>query len=187
MRDRFGTRKYCSGFTLIEVLMTMVVLAILVAIAVPTFSVWYPNYRLRSAAMDLYTNFQMTKSKAINNNREYAVVFNLGGGSYQIVSGGNDGSISSAGDNVVEETITLSKYESGVNYGPGSAVNNWNGDAIGSSVTFGGNQEVFTGRGTANSNGTVYVQNKNNVRAYAVTGVMSGFIKMRKWNGAAWQ
>jgi prepilin-type N-terminal cleavage/methylation domain-containing protein len=42
--------KLLSGFTLIEVLMTIVVLAILAAVAVPGFSVWLPNYRLKAAA-----------------------------------------------------------------------------------------------------------------------------------------
>ncbi len=187
MRDCFGTIRRCSGFTVIELLITAVVLAIMATIAVPTYSVWYPNYRLRGAAMDIYTNFQLAKSKAISNNREYAMVFNSAGGSYQIVSGGNDGSIAAAGDNVVELTVTLADYGSGVRYGAGSAANNWNSDAIGDTITFTSDQEVFTGRGTANSNGTVYIQNNKNVKSYAVTGVISGFIRMRDWNGTAWQ
>ncbi len=186
MIDRLGIRRKYSGFTLIELLIAIVVLSVLAGIAIPAFSLWYPNYRLRSAGVDLYTNFQLTKSKAIGNNREYALVFNLGGGSYQVVSGGADGFISTVGDNVVEKTITLADYGSGVRYGWGNAATKWNGDAVGASITFAGNQAKFTARGTGD-NGAVVVQNNKNDRAYAVTSILSGFIRMQKFDGAAWQ
>jgi len=33
----------------------------------------------------------------------------------------------------------------------------------------------------------VVVQNNKNDRAYAVTSILSGFIRMQKFDGAAWQ
>jgi len=68
--------KLLSGFTFIEVLMTIVVLAILAAVAVPGFSVWLPNYRLKAAARDMVSNFQLAKLTAVKRNTNCAITFN---------------------------------------------------------------------------------------------------------------
>jgi len=64
-----------DGFTLIELLVTMVVLAIMITIAIPVFAVWLPDYRLRAAARDLYSNSQLAKLTAVRNNSNCTIVF----------------------------------------------------------------------------------------------------------------
>ncbi|MCF8061428.1 MAG: prepilin-type N-terminal cleavage/methylation domain-containing protein, partial [Deltaproteobacteria bacterium] len=44
------TRKQ-TGFTLLELMITMAIAAALIGVAVPAFSVWLPNYRLRNVAL----------------------------------------------------------------------------------------------------------------------------------------
>jgi type IV fimbrial biogenesis protein FimT len=65
-----------SGFTLVEVLMTIGVLAVLAAVAVPGFSVWLPNHRLKAAARDVVSNFQLAKLTAVKRNTNCAITFN---------------------------------------------------------------------------------------------------------------
>ena len=79
--------KLLSGFTLIEALMTIVVLAILAAVAVPGFSVWLPNYRLKAAARDMVSNFQLAKLTAVKRNTNCAITFNqaIGARTYDYV------------------------------------------------------------------------------------------------------
>jgi type IV fimbrial biogenesis protein FimT len=76
-----------DGFTLIELLVTMVVLAIVTAITIPVFARWLPDYRLRAAARDLYSNFQLAKMTAVRNNSNCAITFNqaIGGTVYDYV------------------------------------------------------------------------------------------------------
>ena len=50
---------------MIEMLVVMVVLSILAALAVPTFSRWYPNYRLKAAAREVYSTLQTARLAAI--------------------------------------------------------------------------------------------------------------------------
>jgi len=185
-----------EAFTFIELLATLVVLGIVTSIAIPTFSRWLPNYRLKSAANDLFSELQSAKMQAIRDNGECALVFNAGGGSYQVISGGADGDYSTAGDNVVQKTFTLSQYGSGTAYGSGNATTNATqgggalpGDGISFSEVTGANDNtvVFNSRGMINSSagGYVYLQNSKN-DTYAVGVLGSGVIRMKKWDGSAW-
>ena len=71
----FSSRKAESGLTLIEIFVVLVLMAILAAAAIPAFSVWLPNYRLKNAARDLYSNLQLAKMGAVSKNRDWAVIF----------------------------------------------------------------------------------------------------------------
>jgi prepilin-type N-terminal cleavage/methylation domain-containing protein len=176
-----------NGFTMIELLVTFVILGIVSAIAIPGFARWYPGYRLKNASRDLYSNMQLAKMGAVRNNGEWAIFFNAGGGSYQVISGGADGDYSTAGDNIIEKTITLADYESGVSYGHGSATAPI-GSAFGDEITFNANTVVFNPRSMINSitGGYVYLQNNKN-NTYAVGALGTGVILMRSWTGTAWQ
>ena len=64
-----------SGFTIVELIIVIALIGILAAFAVPNFIGWLPNYRLRSAAQDLYSNFQKAKLTAVKRNKNCAVRF----------------------------------------------------------------------------------------------------------------
>jgi Tfp pilus assembly protein FimT len=177
-----------KAFTLIELLTTFIILGIMLTLAIPAFSRWLPNYHLRSASDDLQSEFQLTKMKAIKDNGEWALVFNAGAGTYQVVSGGADGNYSTAGDNVVVKTVTLSQYGSGTRYGHGAATAAIGGGGFDNEITFAADTVVFNGRGMINSaaGGYVYLQNNEN-GTYGAGVLSSGVVIVRKWDGAAWK
>ena len=65
-----------SGFSLIELVIVIAVIAIIASFAVPSFISWRNKAQLGQAARDLYGNFQKAKMEAARSNRNCAVSFN---------------------------------------------------------------------------------------------------------------
>ena len=186
------TRK--SGFTLVDLVATFAVLGIVVTIAIPAFSTWLPDQRLKTAARDLYSNMQLTKIGAIKSNAQWAIVFNAGAtpGRYFICSddGANDtwdGPTAMGGDDVAERTLDLRNYKSAVAYGHGNAATDIPGDTFpGDNISYTSNVAVFNPRGTCKG-GYVYLDNLKKTTTYGIGTRTSGVIRLRKWTGSAWE
>ncbi len=76
-----------SGFTLIELMVVIAIIAILSAIAVPSIMAWLPNMRLKAAARDVYSNIQRARVEAVKRNtcitiKFTTVVYPTTGGGY---------------------------------------------------------------------------------------------------------
>jgi prepilin-type N-terminal cleavage/methylation domain-containing protein len=184
------TRK--DGFTIIELLVTIVVLAIVAAIAIPGFSRWLPDRRLRVAARDVYSNMQLAKLGAVRSNTDWAIVFDTTAGAqrYQVCSDSGDGSWATTGDNAVEKTVNLADYESGIAYGHGNATDDIPGGGAppADDITYASDVAVFNPRGTG-SGGYVYLENSKNTITYGVGTRTTGAIRLLKWNSSSadWQ
>ena len=180
--------KEASGFTLVELVVTFVIIAILAGAAIPALSVWMPNYRLRRAAMDIFSNLQWAKMQAIRTNRQHAVFFNTAGdGSYEVVDCGADGTYTGSGDDVTIRRVSLLDYDDSGNirYGHATATTPV-GTTFGDEVTYPSpdNVATFNSRGFGN-NGYVYLENDKNT-TYAVGSTTAGVIILRKWNGTTY-
>lgn len=64
-----------SGFTLVELMVTVAVLAILMALAGPSFEDFMQRYRLRGAADEVASIVANARAEALMRNRDVAVVF----------------------------------------------------------------------------------------------------------------
>jgi prepilin-type N-terminal cleavage/methylation domain-containing protein len=186
-----------QGFTLLELMVTIIILCVLLGLAIPGFSRWIPNYRLRGATRDIYSNLQMAKMTAVRERVRCGILFDVPNNIYRVarISPGPDNIYGNSDDPapVTLKTVLFSEYGSGVAYGHGSA-----GTAIVSgfdnNVTFPGDGIMFDSRGMvlsptgAASTDEYYVYLQNNRNNTYAAGVWSaGVIVMRRWTGSAWQ
>jgi prepilin-type N-terminal cleavage/methylation domain-containing protein len=189
-----STKNNSIGFTLIELLVVIAMLAVLGLIAIPAFSAWMPEYRLKQAARELYSNLQRAKMGAVKANESWGVWFDnsVTPGRYLICSLGANGQwdVSDPNDDPRKITINLSDYK-GVNYGRALSIPKIDPGDLGSgSISYQTPSQVvvFTNRGTVgNPFGFVYLSNGKGT-CYAVgTPSPAGVVVLRKWNGSTWQ
>ena len=171
----FVKRISSPGFTMLELMIILFILGILMAISIPSFSSWLPEYRLKCAVRELYSNMQFARMTSIRANVTYRLTFNIASGSY----------ILQRPDLSIEKIIKFADYDPGGNigYGKGKATKNAgsSGGPIPSDfISFQYNRVAFNSRGTG-SNGYVYLAN-NNGTAYAVGIWSAGFVVIKKWN-----
>lgn len=164
MRSLKKHRLNSSGFTLSELIVVIAVIAILSTLAVPAFSRWLPQYRLKQAARDLYSTMQSVKMTAIKTNQSANINFSIAPHQYQYSISG------------VTKTVVLSEYGSGVKFQD-------EGDAL----TFTASPITFDGRGFGLNVGDVYLSNESNTDYYLVTLSTAGAVSLQKWDGAAYK
>lgn len=69
-----------QGFTLIELMITITILAILLGVAVPSFQTWFQNIQIRNAAESVTNGIQRARAEAVTRNTTVRFQFtnNLG-------------------------------------------------------------------------------------------------------------
>jgi prepilin-type N-terminal cleavage/methylation domain-containing protein len=166
-----------NGFTLMELIATLSIIGILCTVAVPAFSSWLPEYNLKSAVRELYSNMQLARMMSVKNNNNYRVIFNTGeNASYRLVRP----------DGTTERNVSFINYDKsgGIGYGGGKATKNAtiSGGAMPSDgVSFQSNRVSFNPRGLGSGMGYAYLKNRKGT-AYAVGTWISGIIVIKKWN-----
>ena len=173
------------GFALIEIVVTIGVIAVLAATAVSCVIAWAPDYRLKRAARNLYSNMQSAKLEAVRIDRACRLVFDTGADTYQLQRIGPDGVWGTA-DDTMRMPVRLFEYGSGIGFGHGNSNTNatQSGGAFpGDKVSFTNNAVTFNSRGMCNA-GYVYLENSDN-SAYAVGALSTGVTLLRKWYPAS--
>ncbi len=173
-----------KGFTLTEVIVVVAIIGILSAISIPTIITWVPNYRLKSAARDVYSNLQKARSMAVKFNRDTAVVFDVANNRCSLCDDWLAGACVGT-----SQTIGLSNLGSGIKFGHGNAASPVpDSPAVfpANNVSYNTNTAVFNPRGLGNA-GYVYLDHQSNTNTYAIGSLTSGAIRILKWQGGSWQ
>ena len=76
-------RKHSPGFTVIELIVVLAIVAICLAIAMPDIATFSSGYKLRAVAREVATDLQLTRLLAVKENKTFQVIF--GSNSYQVI------------------------------------------------------------------------------------------------------
>lgn len=80
-----GIRHRTSGFTLIELMVVVVIMALLVGVAVIRVDYMVPRYRLRAAAREVASHFKRARSQAASTGKDVYVKYDLPKGAYWLL------------------------------------------------------------------------------------------------------
>lgn len=73
-----------AGFSIVELIIVMAILATVLAIAAPNFNRYRDNANLKEAARDIESDIKLYKQKAVSENIDYRIVFNVGANTYTV-------------------------------------------------------------------------------------------------------
>ena len=73
-----------SGFTLYEVIIVLIVLLLVSAVVVPSFSGFLPSFRVRKAGDELLAAFSKARADSVLTSRRFRVVFTKNPAAYRI-------------------------------------------------------------------------------------------------------
>ena len=122
-----------SGFTLIELIVIIAIVAVFAAIAVPNFLSYMPKHRLNGAARQVMGDLMAARMKAVSQNCDVAVTFASGNPEYEIWTDSDNDDIEDSGE-VITKNIQSNYHD----------------------VTIDTDRNIkFSTRGTANSYGII--------------------------------
>ena len=156
-----------KGFSAMELLTVIGIIAILAAIAVPSLIGWRNNSQLSRATQDLYSNFQRTKSQAARLNAFCTITFDTVAGNFTVFVD-DDQDLTLDGGEQVLRTVAWSEY-------PGVSLDTTQGGGDGLIFTNPNNAIAFAPNGFCFNNtgslatGTVFLSNNSRQTQITIT------------------
>ena len=134
-----------KGFTLIELMVVIAIIAILSSFAVPNLISWRKNYKFKGACENMKADLRLAKARALREHAPVSVIFS--GSQYDILldngaGGGTEGDYNRNGS---EPLMRLRKLPAGVSIDLAA-------------TTIAGNRTQFDARGRCLATGTVVVR-----------------------------
>jgi type IV fimbrial biogenesis protein FimT len=139
-----------SGLTLIELMVTIGIMAIVATIAIPNFIGWLPKKRLQGDALEVQSAIQLARLAAVKTNASVIFSFNPAGDDYSVfIDDGSGGGIAGNGiQEGTERTLRSRQMTAGI-------------DML--NTTFAGNTFKFDSRGLADASGEINLKNYSNM------------------------
>lgn len=106
-----GNRADQTGFTMVELMIGIVILAILAAVAVPSFQTWLLNSQVRNAAESISNGLQRARAEAVGRNTDVEFVLSADSSWVVRVAGGAD--IETRSSSEGSKSVTVSAVDAG--------------------------------------------------------------------------
>jgi prepilin-type N-terminal cleavage/methylation domain-containing protein len=143
-----------DGFTLVELVATMVILTIVMATAVPNFTLWKNNYQIRSESERVHMDMMLARMTAIKNNNNVVMTIVAVANTYSILDDTNNNGTADAG-----ETLKTRTLENDVVFGfYGPSITDMDNNSVTETVLMGGTDTVtWDPRGQADLSGVLFL------------------------------
>ncbi|MRS02072.1 prepilin-type N-terminal cleavage/methylation domain-containing protein [bacterium] len=174
------------GFTLLELLVTLAVVAILGAVSTPLFLSFYGNCSLKALMWEITGMVKEAKQSALGE-KYYAISFDPAAEKISLLSGrGADGKWNTADDEVVR-SVRLRDKGGGLCFGYGSYGRIPGIVSTDDGITFPNNNTLICNPDLTGNAGTVFIRSRHG-GAMALTMNSEAFgYTLRRWNGSAWE
>ncbi len=150
--------KQQSGFSLIELMVTIAIAAILTAIAVPNFLTWRASRQLNSSAREILSAIRDTRMQAIREQAQTVIVFDAATGTYEAFIDDGEGSLDEDLDGRLDNAETDFREEGETIIASGTLPESYRF----SSITLNNSKAVFNMRGMLDGiNGSVTLASSN--------------------------
>lgn len=163
-----------SGFSIVDLIITMAIIGIISVTAIPSLKEWSKNYNVQSAAMDLYSHMQAAKLGSIKENKEWSINFAPEGiVGYQVIHKVNNV------DQAVKTVDFGKRYNGEIQYAHPTETTSYDAPTI----SFLPNGLIKT-----TNVGYVYISNKSKSSYYRVgMPYASSSVKIEKRDGTQWK
>jgi len=137
-----------SGFTLIEMMIIITILAVFAGIAVPNFLSYMPKSRLNGAARQVMGDLMGARMKAVSQNNEFKIFFSANGHEYTILDDDDNDGTADGGELTETKDIHPEYHD----------------------VTIGfNNNPIFSPRGTATNLPTITLTNTSGSKSITIS------------------
>ena len=137
-----------SGFTLIELIVIIAIVAVFAAIATPNFLSYLPKHRLNGAARQVMGDLMAARMKAVSQNNEFKIFFLANGHEYTILDDDNNNRTADGGEWTETKDIRDEYHD----------------------VTIGSNNDpIFLPRGTATNLPTITLTNPSGSKTITIS------------------
>ena len=149
-----------QGLTIVELITTMAVLAIIISTAVPNFTAWKINYQIRSESERVHMNLLSARMTAIKNNNDVVITFLPASHTYSILNDTNGNGIADTG-----ESLKSLALENDVQFGfNGPSITDMDNNTVTETVKMGPSDIVtFNARGQASLSGVLFLIHANDL------------------------
>lgn len=176
MSSRIVSSKHSAGFTLVEVVVVIGLIAILTVIGYPAVINYMKTYNFRASAREVMTAAMQARSNAVRDNGDWQLVLDPAHNSFSLVDSGG----------TPDSTYSPGNYGGGVRLIGSTETSCGHADkfADGSTIEQ-ASTIIFTGRGLidAGGKGTIYIENADNNVCYAVSTSVSGAVRILRYDG----